>query len=114
MNKKISVGDVLYLAYDDRRQKGRDVVVSKVGRQWIYFDGNRPRFDPVSFYVDGGNYSSPGRIYYCQQDYQDAVDLRSAWSRLKRLVDDRYTAPDGVTEEMIEQAGKLLKVWSND
>ena len=114
MDKKISVGDVLYFVYDDRRQKGRNVVVSKVGRKWIYFDGNRPRFDPVSFYVDGGKYSSPGRIYYCQQDYQDAVDLRSAWDSLRTKISGYYRVPDGVTKEMIEQAGKLLKVWSND
>ena len=114
MDKKISVGDVLYLAYDDRRQKGRDVVVSKVGRQWIYFDGDRSRFSPASFAVDGGKYSSPGRIYYCQQDYQDAVDLRSAWDSLRTKISGYYRVPDGVTKEMIEQAGKLLKVWNKD
>lgn len=114
MSKKLEVGDVLYLAYNDHRKGNREIVVSKIGRQWVYFDGCQRRFALDTLAVDGGAFGSPGRIYYCEQDYQDVVDLKSAWSSLKRLIDDHYTAPDGVTKEMIEQAGKLIKVWDKD
>ena len=69
---RILAGQKVYLVYRDNRRDSRWVEVTKVGRKWAYFPYNR-RFDKNTLFVDGGDCSSPGRVYLKEQDYLDKV-----------------------------------------
>lgn len=116
MKKQLAVGDVLWLVYNGwLRNQPREIVVSKVGRKWVYFDKMDSRFDAETWLVDGGRSGSPATIYESQDEYEKIVSLEKAWGRFSESVRNQYGhTPKGVTEEAIEQAAKLLNIWSEE
>ena len=107
------MGDTLWFVYNKKRQGNpREIVVSKVGRKWIYFDNGRSRFDLETKRVDAGVYSSPATIYESKEVYDKEVSLRLLWQKFYLEVAGRYRAPiKGITEDAINQAAKLLGLW---
>jgi hypothetical protein len=59
--------------------------------------------------VDGGSYSSPGRVYLKQSDYHDEVAMNQAWSELEKLVRGNYRPPEHLCLDKIKQCIALLK-----
>ena len=114
MKKQLAVGDTVWLVWNDRRRGApRDAVVSKVARKWVYINECRYRFDVDTWRVDGGGYSSPATIYESKETWEKEVSLENAWRQFSENVRNRYgTVPSGATEEAIEQAAKLLGIWS--
>lgn len=114
MKKQLAVGDTVWLVCNDgRRGDPQEHVVSKVGRKWIYIDRCRYRFDVDTWRVDGGGYSSPATIYESKEAWEKKESLENAWRRFAENVRNQYgTVPSGATEEAIEQAAKLLGIWS--
>ena len=79
------------------------------------FDEGNSRFDAETWLVDGGMYSSPATIYESQDEYEKIVSIKKAGGRFAESVRDQYGhTPKGVTEEAIEQAAKLLNIWSEE
>ena len=113
VKKQLAVGDTLWLVYIETRQRNpREIVVSKVGRKWIYFDDGRSRFDMETKMVDAGVYRSDAVIYESKEAYVKAVSLRLLWQKFYLEVAGRYRAPiKGITEDMLNQAAKLLGLW---
>jgi hypothetical protein len=73
------VGMSFFCALNERRHtKGGTVSIDKIGRKWVTLsDGNR--FDRTSEnwrIVDGGGYSSPGRLWDSEQQYRDSQKVR--------------------------------------
>ncbi len=72
--------------------------VTKVGRKWVTLEHDT-RFEREGergkFVLDGGDYSSPGRVYLSLQDYEDEEKLYTAWSLLRNVVErcrsDQFT-----------------------
>ncbi len=116
MKKQLAVGDVLWIVPNLRRRgPSREVVVSNIGRKWVYFDEGNGRFDAETWLVDGGMYSSPATIYESQDEYEKIVSIKKAWGRFAESVRDQCGhTPKGVTEEAIEQAAKLLNIWREE
>ena len=113
VKKQLAVGDTLWLVYNEKRRGNpREIVVSKVGRKWIYFDDGRSRFDLETKRVDAGVYSSSATIYESKEVYDKEVSLCLLWQKLYRHMEGRYRAPiKGLTEDAINQAAKLLGLW---
>ena len=114
MKKQLAVGDTVWLVWNDRRRGvPQEHVVSKVGRKWVYINEGHYRFDVDTCRVDAGKYSSPATIYESKETWEKKVSLENAWRRFSENVRSQYgTVPSGATEEAIEQAAKLLGIWS--
>ena len=113
VKKQLAVGDTLWFVYNEtRRGNPREIVVSKVGRKWIYFDDGRSRFDLETRRVDAGVYSSSATIYESKEVYDKAVSLRLLWQKFYLEIGGWYRDPmKGITEDAINQAAKLLGLW---
>ena len=114
MKKQLAVGDTVWFVWNDRRRGApQETMVSNVGRKWVYIDEGRYRFGVDTWRVDGGKYSSPATIYESKKAWEKEVSLENAWRRFAENVRNQYgTVPSGATEETIEQAAKLLGIWS--
>ena len=94
------VGQVLWYQPNDRRRKGYEVTINRVGRKWAYCHGRFGRVDR----------ETPGRCYLSRDDYdkQQAIDFE--WHRLFYSWKRPYNAPLDVTLEDIVAARKLLRL----
>ena len=114
MKKKLTAGDTVWLVWNERRRGApQESVVSKVGRKWVYIYNGYYRFDVDTWRVDGGGYSSPATIYESKEAWEKEARIENAWCQFAENVRNQYgTVPSGATEEAIEQAAKLLGIWS--
>lgn len=104
-------GQVLwFVPYEKRWSREREVVVSKVGRKWAVIDDGRNRVDASTLEVDGKGYVSPGKCYVSREVYEIEKARRDSWQALRRALDERRSAPDGVTTESIAAAAALLNI----
>lgn len=106
---KFQVGQVLWYAPYDRRNRPSVIVVSSVGRKWVKFNRDSRRFDASTMEVDGGQYSSPGKIWMSREDYEADSRIQGEWGYLGRDVYFGKPAP-GLTLDDIAQARKLLRL----
>ncbi len=82
---KFEIGQTLWFVKNFSKGKlGDEVVVEKVGRVWVTLS-NRMRcdFDGV---VDGGNYSSPGRIWESKEIYDKEIEQKLSWDHFKEAI----------------------------
>lgn len=88
------------------RGSPREVVVTKIGRQWGYIDGlpSSSRFDLRTLKLDG----TTGSLYLNREVYEKQVTLNAAWTELRKAIDRCCSAPDGVTINQIENAMRSL------
>lgn len=93
------------------RSQARNVSVVKVGRKWAVLS-NHQRIDVGNLVADGGAYSSPGRCYLRQEEYEQEVALRVSWQALVRDMRDVHglNAPAGVSIADIDKARALLRL----
>lgn len=71
---KFEIGQQLYFVpnpFANDKQK-RLLTIEKVGNRWLTLS-NGYRADKDTLEADGGNYSSPGRCWLSQQEYDAAV-----------------------------------------
>jgi hypothetical protein len=106
----LKVGDKVYFVHSDKRRGPHQwLTVQGIGRKWVQLDG-RYRMDKKSWWVDGGQYVSPGRCYPTKEEYDAEAARQAAWRRFWCSLEHRYTAPDGVTVEQIEAAIAALGI----
>jgi hypothetical protein len=95
---------------------GEDVIVTKVGRKWVDLakasypthKGYRVAVDSVN--VDGGNYSSPGRVWASEEEAQDNLERVAEWNRLRDDVYRLYSCPPkGMTKDDITKLREAIK-----
>ncbi len=114
--KKPEVGDVLWLHSEVRYIKSGPITITKVGRKWAYYGPvyRSDRFDMGTGYDDGGEYSPSGRVYPSMYEAELEGWMRSTWRKLQGGMG--HAPPEGVTQEDLEAAAKLLRVevppWS--
>lgn len=104
---KLEIGQKLYLVYSDsRRGNSREVEVEKVGRKWAELSGYGGRVSIEDLSIDGGaGYSSPGRCYLSQEDYEGVLLLNKSW---RDFTEDLKYRPAGITVDIILQARIVL------
>lgn len=102
----LQVGQQLWYVPNKRPGQPYFVTVLKVGRKWAEI-GHRRRISIEGLFVDGGQYSSPGRCYLSKEDHEKEVALNSAWARFMEMA--RYAnRPEGVRLSQIENAARSL------
>ncbi len=87
-------------------------MVIKVGRKWVTVQREGSvaccRFDAETMRVDGGSYSSPGRVYVSEDDYLHETERRKEWGDLLPWVG--YSGPPPhMTLEDIRAVAKMVK-----
>jgi hypothetical protein len=95
--------------YQNRADGGIKLEVTKVGRKWVELGIGKGRYrvEIGSTQIDGGNYSSPGRVWPSKADADAYQDLVKAWGDLRRRVDS-YSPPEGLTLEALAKASEVL------
>lgn len=103
----MKVGQRLYYVGRHKHERPSWVTIEKVGSRWAYLS-NRKRIDIDTFYADGGNYSSPGRCYWSQDEYERGLHECLVWSELQRRFP--LGKPDNITVEQIHQIAAMLDI----
>lgn len=84
-----------------------DVTVARVGRKWVTIataSGFSPwRFDPEEMEIDGGDYASPGNVYWNRFAFDQAQEKRALWTELQTMMRDNYSAPYSLTAGALRQ-----------
>lgn len=103
---KLEVGQKLWYVPNSSRDNQQEVTIQSIGRKWAKagYVGN---VDINTLEVDGGKYSSPGKCYLSQKEYDNYVLIRSAWAELARKI-PMYSLPEGMTQEKIDAISKLI------
>ena len=87
----------------------RIATVSKIGRRWITLDDfakNPTRFDAETHAIDGGAYSSPGKVYGSEAEYRDTTLTQEMWKDLRSRMP--WTAPEHFTHDDIEKISAAI------
>lgn len=104
----IKVGNVmLYVYVGNGNARKEQWTISKIGRKWITFT-NGKRADKETLKVDGKGYSSPGSLWFSEEEFE-AKKLRSRlWRKLIR--DLPWSPPGHMTEEKIRQIAEIARI----
>jgi hypothetical protein len=104
-------GQDLVAVYENHRgERGapKPVKVTKVGRKWVHISGENyeARFDRESLQLDGGQYSSSGRVFFSMEELRESEESRQY---------GRLGLSDGLTALRIRLAlGMLLMGGDTD
>jgi hypothetical protein len=105
------VGQEVFIVLYGNRVQTRPAIVTKVARKWATLASNGDyRVDIATHELDGGRYSSIGRVYSSEAEYQAEQALKTAWSDLRKTFYNVLKMPQGITVEDIEKARKILRV----
>lgn len=113
----IKPGDRFFSVRSNRRPREAWIVVTKVGRRWADYvtDGYEAaphfggRFDIETLRIDGGRFSSPGRVYRTEDEYREQARLSVIWQAFRTKVDRSYQPPDKVGVVDILKAADALR-----
>lgn len=94
------------------------VEVTKLGRKWATIrrvDENGDlaridygRFDIATGRLDGGHFSSPGRVWNDEAEYREHMRAEGLWADLNNALRHRFSKPDGLTAIDILKAADIL------
>lgn len=97
---EFKVGQTVIFCPANSRKCPAEVTVTAIGRRWVSLAemgyGNA-RFDKVSMEVDGGEYSSPGRIFLSWDDFNAERERGELFNQLKQLAGN-YSNPYTLTQ----------------
>lgn len=106
------VGMQFFFVHNERRHtKDRIVTITKIGRKWATLsDGNRFDYTAKDWrLVDGGRYSSPGRLWDSEQQYRDNKQTQE----ILHMIMDRYCYgrnSESVSLSAAKQVASLLGI----
>lgn len=102
-----------YEPTDLRHSTGFPLKVTKVGRKWVDLGDDRyPQRYRVAIgqvAVDGGQYSSPGRVWLSQSECLVRRDLEKQWRDVAHEM-LRSQPPAGLMPEHMREAKRLLGI----
>lgn len=105
------VGQKLWCVMDRNRRHEFEVEVTKVARKWVsigkrYGDGpprDCGRFQIDGSHLDGGQWSSPGRVWPSKEAWETYRDLEKAWSDFRMNISRTYHMPEHLTGDDIKR-----------
>lgn len=106
----MKVGQEVFVVYGNRYGKREPrtshETVTKVGRKWASF-GFNSRFDIETGQLDGGGYSSPGRAYIDEAEWQIDRNRDATWTEIYKLLS--HSCPKHLTIEKLREIAAALK-----
>lgn len=109
---------IVWIEYSGHRAGSRSelvqAVVTKIGRRWAYLSINGRDAHRIALgtdYLDGGDYSSPCRVWASPEDFADS-ETRAAWREFRNLVDRHHDAPRGATPDNLLRICGILGISS--
>lgn len=108
MRRKLNVGDVLWFVPTNGRP--RNVIVTKVGRKWAQVGAHVGRIAIESWYMDGGQFTSPGRCHESEQEWRENEEADRAWLALCQSLQLTSRVAHDLSIETIREAADLLRV----
>lgn len=108
MKLKTIVGDTLWYV-NDFSDDQREVIVSKIGSKWIYFDDDQRRCE-----YDGNVDGWGGRCYQNRAYYEEQNAIMIAWKDLAKYILKTPRPPSGITIDRIKQARAWLFGGENE
>ena len=94
------IGQKLWFVPSSRHRTEYEVTVTKIGRKWITI--GHDRFDADSMWLDGGRYSSPGRVWLTRTDWEARKARDALWNTFWQMMNRQYRAPDHLTTADIQ------------
>lgn len=114
---ELKVGQKLWCVSRERygriKPDDREVTITKVGRKWAYLDypsRDEYRIDKSTLFIDGGEYTSPGRCYHSREEYESELARETTWDLIRRKVDRQRSCPEGVSVRDMEAALDILRL----
>lgn len=110
----IEVGQTVWVEYHDKRW-GQDGLhkrtVTGIGRKWVALSA-RDRFDRThpDLPLDGGHYSSGGRVWLSEADYHVHAARADAWHQFRRALEHAYRPPANADLAGIQTAAAALGI----
>lgn len=107
---ELKVGQTVIFCPADSRNSPAEVTVTAIGRRWVSLANmgyGNARFDKGTMDVDGGEYSSPGRIFLSWDDFnaeRERAELRKQLRTLANEYSNPYT---------LAQLRKAVRVLTN-
>lgn len=95
--------------YSQRPPTYYQVTVTKVGRKWVELNEGQYKVERDKVHVDGGRYSSPGRLWLTKEDAESYLKLKAAWSDIVRRL-SAVSVPKGLTPEKLDQVCEILDI----
>ena len=93
----------------------QEVIVAKVGRKWFTVEPAwLGRFAIDGWWADGGEYSSPGRLYESQAAYELECRRNRRWREFQQSVSSGFSLSRNLTAETILAAAKILGIVLED
>lgn len=97
------VGDTVFVRIFQIRGDGYESTIEKIGRRWATLSGPRGgRFDLETGAVDGGAYSSPGKVYPSHEAFVAHNACLAAWSEFLAIARTMYNPPLHLTHADIQ------------
>jgi hypothetical protein len=92
---------------------GQELTVTKVARKWVTLGNGRHidryRVELGSDQVDGGEFSSPGKVWESREVWDAHNKLEQVWdATMEELRKRYYRLPEGVSVEHIQQIRRIL------
>lgn len=130
MPHRFEMDQVLQVQYSgvahNRYLDPRGMKVTKVGKKWVTIespagkadrfcilddddhDGRRDAANDGPYPLDGGDYSSPGRVWRDAAHHTAYVEKKTAWTRLTAHARERSTMPAHLTTADLERIADQL------
>lgn len=108
--RNLKIGQTVYLSPRNHSHETdlTAVTVKAIGRKWVTLS-NGDKLEIGSTRTSVPNWSQDERdVYQIPEHYHEAKRLQNAWLTLRNFMDRRYTPPQEVTTERINQALQLL------
>jgi hypothetical protein len=94
--------------YSRAERKPVEYTITKIGNKWVTLGNNFYKFNIETMDVDGGQYSSPGKIYLNPEDFYTELRIKKLWNSIGERM--YRNTPTDITEQNILEAAKLLKI----
>lgn len=106
----LKVGQEVYYVSNIRDRHKAFVNVVKVGRVWAELSNDYGRANLRTLKIDGGQSSSPGRVYLNEQAYLDQCEFIA----ISKKITGSLFATFNCTLDELREAAKLLGVLDNE
>ena len=100
MSDKWTVGQKVYVVPNNDGGRGLtsyEETITKLGRKWGYLQHwERNKFDLKTGEIDGGQYTSPAKVYPDKELYDLHVLRQARWANIKQHMP--YIVPNTITD----------------